>query len=289
MRVLRDFAHGVGLYWRGVHTWSADPALMAMGLVPGLITMALFFGLFVALGWGLQGATGGIADALVGDESDLHGIVQLAAGFALVGAVLLLLVYAFVTVTSVVGQPFFERISHRVDARLGPVPEAPAWPWWRNALRGVGEGVRLLLLTVPLSVALFALGLIPGVGTAAAWILGALVGGWFMALEFTAIPFERRGKVLHDRRRLLGARRARTVGFGAMAFVMSAVPPMAILTMPSAVAGGTLLARLAIDESASQRPQASRAGGSTSSDASKAATSPSHVAGPADRPMATRC
>jgi len=33
-----------------------------------------------------------------------------------------------------------------------------------------------------------------------------------------------------------------------MAFVMSAVPPLAVLTMPSAVAGGTILARLALDE-----------------------------------------
>ncbi len=255
MHALKDFSSGVGLYWRGVRTWGADPALMAIGLLPGLITMALFVALFVALGWGLQGATDWIADVIVGSDSGFHGIVQLAAGLALIGAWLLLVVYAFVTVTSVVGQPFFERISHRVDARLGTVPEAPAWPWWRNAARGVGEGARLLLLTVPLSVGLFLLGLIPAVGTVAAWVLGALLGGWFVALEFTAIPFERRGMMLRDRRRLLRARRARTLGFGAMAFVMSVVPPLAVLAMPSAVAGGTMLARLAIDE-ASQRENA---------------------------------
>lgn len=252
MHALKDFAHGVGLYWRGVRTWGADPALMAIGLLPGFITMALFVALFVALGWGLEGATGWIADRIVGADSGLHGIVQLAAGLALVGAWLLLVVYAFVTVTSVVGQPFFERISHRVDARLGPVPTAPAWPWWRNAVRGVGEGARLLLLTVPLSAGLFLLGLIPAIGTVASWILGALLGGWFVALEFTAIPFERRGLLLRDRRRILATRRARTLGFGAMAFVMSAVPPLSVLAMPSAVAGGTMLARLSIDE-ASER------------------------------------
>jgi len=256
MRALRDFAQGVGLYWRGVRTWSADPALMAIGLLPGLITMALFIAGFLGLGWGLDGATDWIADSIVGGESGLHGIVQLAAALALIGVGLLLFVYAFVTVTSVVGQPFFEHISHRVDARLGPVPEAPEWPWWRNAWRGVGEGARLLLLTVPLPLSLLLLGLVPVAGTAASWILGALVGGWFVALEFTAIPFERRGMVLRDRRRLLAVRRARTLGFGAMAFIMSAVPPVAVLTMPSAVAGGTILARLAIDESAAARPRA---------------------------------
>lgn len=261
MRALKDFVNGIGLYWRGVRTWSADPALMAIGLLPGFITMALFVALFVALGCGLAGATSWIADRAVGAESDLHGLVQLVAGMALVGAWILLAVYAFVTVTSVVGQPFFERISHRVDSRLGPVPEAPAWPWWRNAARGVGEGARLLLLTAPLSLGLFLLALIPVVGTAVAWTLGVLFGGWFVALEFTAIPFERRGMILGDRRRILRARRARTLGFGAMAFVMSAVPPLAILAMPSAVAGGTMLARLAIDEAATETGEALRSAG----------------------------
>lgn len=250
MRALRDFAEGIGLYWRGVRAWSSDPIAMAIGLLPGLITVALFAAGLVALGWGLDGATSWIADRVVGANSGAHEAVQFLAALALIGGSVLIAVYAFVSVTTVVGQPFFERVSHRVDSRLGEVPVTAEWPWWRNAARGVGEGLRLSLLTFPLSAGLVVLGLIPGIGTAASWILGLLFGGWFVALEFTAIPFERRGMVLSDRRRILAAKRARTLGFGAMAFVMSAVPPLAILTMPSAIAGGTMLARRAIDEHA---------------------------------------
>lgn len=248
MRVLKDFAEGIGLYWRGARAWSADPFAMAIGLLPGLITMMLFIAAFVALGWGLDGATAWVADRVVGADSAAHGAVQFVAALALIGGSVLIAVYAFVSVTTVVGQPFFEKVSHRVDSRLGPAPVTAEWPWWRNAVRGVGEGLRLSLLTVPLSGGLVVLGLIPGLGTAASWTLGVLFGGWFVALEFTAIAFERRGMVLADRRRILAVKRARTLGFGAMAFVMSAVPPLAILTMPSAIAGGTLLARRAIDE-----------------------------------------
>lgn len=250
MRALRDFAEGVGLYWRGARAWTSDPMAMAIGLLPGLITLVLFFAGFVALGWGLDGASSWIADRVVGADSGLHDVVQFIAALALIGGSLLIAVYAFVSVTTVVGQPFFERVSHRVDSQLGDVPDTPEWPWWRNAARGVGEGLRLSLLTVPLSGALVVLGLIPGIGTATSWTLGLLFGGWFVALEFTAIPFERRGMVLSDRRRILGAKRARTLGFGAMAFAMSAVPPLAVLAMPSAIAGGTMLARRAIDEDA---------------------------------------
>ena len=115
---------------------------------------------------------------------------------------------------------------------------------WSNTLRTWEFG------TVPLSLALVLLGIIPFVGTLIAWTLGALIGGWFVALEFAAVPFERRGLRLRDRRRVLGKRRAQTVGFGSMAFIMSAFAPLAIVMMPSAIAGGTLLARAALDDDA---------------------------------------
>jgi len=124
----------------------------------------------------------------------------------------------------------------------------------------VGESLRMSLVTIPLSLALVLLGLVPLVGTVVAWTLGALIGGWFVALEFAAVPFERRGLRLRDRRRILAQRRAHTVGFGAMAFIMSAFAPLAILMMPSAVAGGTLLARAALDEDALAASRRSQGG-----------------------------
>jgi len=247
MRALSEFARGVGFYWRGFRTWSSDPGLMAVGLLPGLITAWLFVMAFVALVWWLDPISTWIADRLVGDGG-AHSLIAFAAGLGIVGATVLIVVYGFVSVTSVVGQPFFEHLSHRVDDRLGPVAPGPEWPWWRNSFRGVGEALRISLVTIPMSVALVLVGLVPVAGTVVAWTLGALVGGWFVALEFSAIPFERRGLLLRDRRRVLAACRARTLGFGAMAFVMAAFAPVGVVMMPSAVAGGTLLARWALDQ-----------------------------------------
>lgn len=252
MRVTNDFLRGIGLYWRGVRTWASDPALMAVGLLPGFLTAGLFLVEFLAMRWWLDPVSSWIADILVG-TGPTHGLVQVAAALGLIGATLLLFIYGFVAITSVVGQPFFEHISHRVDDRLGPVARGPEWPWWRNAIRGAGESLRRSLITVPLSVAIVLVGLIPVAGAPLAWTLGAFVGGWFVALEFCTIPFERRGLKLRERRRILARRRAVTLGFGAMAFVMSAFAPLAILMMPSAVAGGTLLARAAIEQDELER------------------------------------
>ncbi|NTV39811.1 MAG: hypothetical protein HGA51_07635, partial [Demequinaceae bacterium] len=49
MRPVTEFLSGVGMYWRGVRAWASDPSLMAMGLVPGLITAWLFVAAFAAM------------------------------------------------------------------------------------------------------------------------------------------------------------------------------------------------------------------------------------------------
>jgi CysZ protein len=249
VRIVRDFIEGVRLYWRGFRTWSKDPKLMALGIVPGLLTWALFALLFTGMWFWLDDLARWTGERLSSNDQ-ISSLIAAAVVFSGIFGALLLLVYAFVSIASVVGQPFFEALSHKVDDRYGDVPDGPGWPWWRNAIRGIGEGLRLFLVQAPISMSIFFIGLIPVVGTITAWTLGALFGGWFVALEMTSIPFERRGLVLKDRRRALGARRARTLGFGTMAFLMAIVPPLAAATMPAGVAAGTILARRSLGESA---------------------------------------
>lgn len=220
---------------------------MVLGLVPGAVTAVMFGAVLLAVGWWGDDAAVAIARALLGGDSPWLGFASLVVLAALIAACLLIAVYAFVTVTSIVGQPFFERIAHEIDDSLGGVPQPAQWPWWRNALRGVGEAFRIGLLTVPMSLGLAIVGFIPVVGAVAAFTLGAVGGGWFVALEFTAYAFERRGLVLRDRRAALARRRALALGFGAMSYVMAILAPLAVIMMPVAVVSGTRLARIAID------------------------------------------
>lgn len=246
MRVVRDVRRGIHLYWQGVLLWRTRPRLAALGLVPGLITAWLFTLAFVALLVSLGSISEAIADAIVGD-SQWHGLVSIVAAGAVLAAALVVAVVTFVSVTGLIGQGIFESISRRVDESLGPVPEGPAERWWRAAPRALGEGVAMVALSVPLAVGVALIGLVPVLGAVAAWIVSATVGGWLLALEFTASPFERRGMSLAQRRQLLRQHRAVAVGFGASAFIASSVAPLAVVTMPLSVAGGAHLARYVID------------------------------------------
>jgi len=62
------------------------------------------------------------------------------------------------------------------------------------------------------------------------------------------VPFERRGLRLRDRRAALRRRRSMTLGFGVATFLCFLVPLGAVLVMPAAVAGATLMSRRVLGE-----------------------------------------
>ena len=110
-------------------------------------------------------------------------------------------------------------------------------------MRSIGEAIRLAVFSAAVAVLVFLLGLIPVIGQVGAAVLGGLVGGWALAVELTGIPFARRGVRLRERRRMLRRYRWLSLGFGVAVFVCFLIPFGAILVMPAAVAGATLLTR----------------------------------------------
>ncbi|MBG6238824.1 CysZ protein [Mycetocola sp. CAN_C7] len=243
------FLMGLRLLGRGFRLWSTSPRLMLIGAIPGVITLALFSVAVVVLALNLENvATFLTPFAASWDEGFRSGLRFLVAA-ALIAAEVLLLVYLFAAVTLLLGQPFFEKISERVEESLGGVPSEVEVPFWPSIGRGIWESIRLLALTVLIGLGLLLLGFIPLVGPICAAVLGAFTGGWFLALELTTVPFERRGLRLDDRRRLLTAQRSTTLGFGVSVFLLFLLPLGALVTMPAAAAGATLLARRALGES----------------------------------------
>ena len=57
------------------------------------------------------------------------------------------------------------------------------------------------------------------------------------------MPFERRGLYYRHRKQALRQNRMMTLGFGSATFLSFLIPFMAVIVMPAAVVGATLLAR----------------------------------------------
>jgi CysZ protein len=239
-----DFFVGVSFVFRGLGMYGRSPGLMLLGLLPAVIAFAvLAVGLVALVMWDAN-----LVDALTpyanSWSTDLRDLFRTVVGLMLIAAWLLLSVLVYTALTLIIGEPFYEAISKRVDDNLGGVPGGDIdVSFWRSMPRSIVETGRTLTITVLGGLVIFLIGLIPVAGEVAGAIMFGALGGWALALELTAVPFERRGKYLRHRRHLLRQRRSMALGFGVTAFVLFLVPGLDILLMPAAVAGATLLTR----------------------------------------------
>ena len=104
------------------------------------------------------------------------------------------------------------------------------------------------------AVVFFACGFLPVLGQTVVPFIAVCVSGYFLAGELTSVALERRGLRRRERYALLKQHRPLAVGFGAATFVMFLIPLGAVLAMPGAVAGGTLLARERLADEARDTP-----------------------------------
>lgn len=242
-----EFLAGVRLLGRGLALVVRTPRLLLLGLLPVAVTALLFAAALAVLLYFL----GDLATAATWFATDwpapARTLTRILAGLALLGVAGLLGLVTFTAITLAIGEPCYERISARVEEQCGGGPPAGAEPGGgRGFWSGLADSARLVAIAAPVGLGLFLAGLLPAVGQTVVPALGALIGGWFLAVELVGVPFTRRGLRLPDRRRALRAHRPVALGFGTAVFCCFLVPGGAVLVMPGAVAGGTLLARRAL-------------------------------------------
>ena len=230
---------------RGIGMFLGTPGVRLLGIVPvllaGLLVLAVLGVLVVYLDE-LANTLTPFADRW--DESS-RTLVRVGTGLALLLGSTAVLVVSFTVIAQIIGQPFYERISDRIEHQLGGRRGGAEFdtPWWRTFPRASLESALLLAMTLACTAPLFVLGLFPVLGQTVVPVLQALVAGFFLAVELLAIPLERRGLHLAGRLRFVWRHRAQTLGFGITAFLLFLVPLMNVLALPGAVVGATLLVR----------------------------------------------
>jgi CysZ protein len=239
---------GVGYLLRGLGWVARRPGQWLFGLIPALIVLVVYT---VALIW-----LAGRADDLAGwvtpfaDEwSDgPRRAVRGIAAVAIFGAGAFLALLTFTALTLLVGEPFYEKLAERVEESQGGAPPEPDVPLLTQIGRAVRDSLVLGAVALGFAVVFFALGFLPVVGQTVVPVAAACVSGYFLAGELTAIALERRGLRRRERFALLRRNRALVLGFGVATVVTFLIPLGAVIGMPGAVAGGTLLARERLDE-----------------------------------------
>jgi uncharacterized protein involved in cysteine biosynthesis len=240
---VRNFFAGVGYFARGLGWVARRPGQWLFGLIPALIVLVVyaigltFLGVYLS---DLVRAASPFADHW---STGMRDATRVVMGILMYGAAVMISIVTFTGVTLVVGEPFYESISTRVEESEGGLPPEADVSLWRQLMRGLGDAVVVGLITMLLAVLLFILGFVPIVGQTVIPVIAGLVSGYFLTLELTSIALERRGLRRRERFALLRRNRALSVGFGASVFLVFLIPLGAVLAMPGAVAGATLMAR----------------------------------------------
>ncbi|MFJ7268236.1 EI24 domain-containing protein [Streptomyces sp. NPDC099050] len=247
---MRDLAGGFGYLLAGQRWVLGHGRWLGFGLLPGLVSLVLYAGALIGLGYGADDLTAWATPFADGWSSPWLGLFR---GFltALVFSLgLFLAVITFTAVTLLVGQPFYESLSEQVDrTEGGEVPESgltlaqELWISARDSLRILG---RVLLF----GILLFALGFVPVIGQTVVPVLGFCVSGFFLAQELTSVALMRRRVRLTEQLALLRGRRMLALGFGVPLVLSFLVPLVAVFLMPGAVAGATLMVRDLVGENA---------------------------------------
>lgn len=261
---MRDLGRGFGYLMKGQRWVAQHGKQYGVGLLPGLITLLLYAAALVALAfWGTDFV--GWATPFADDwSSPWLGLFRGFLTALLFALTLLLSVITFTAVTLLVGQPFYESLSEKVDISVSGYAPESGLPLWRELWISARDSLRIVLRAAVWGILLFALGFIPVVGQTVVPVVGFCVTGFFLVEELTAVALQRRGVEARERLALLRGRRQLAWGFGTPLAVAFLIPFVAVFLMPGAVAGATLMARELVgedgpdDSRAPQDPQASQ-------------------------------
>lgn len=232
---------------RGLRMWVTSPGLMFLGVIPALIVGILYAAALVVLAFNLDAIATWLTPFAEEWGEPFRLGTRIAAALGVVAVTLLVVIATYTALTLAVGDPFYEKIWRRVEERLGGIRDEVEVPMWRSIRVGIADSLRIVVFAALVGITLFVGGFIPVVGQTLVPVLGATTAGWVLAVELTGRVFEARGISPGQRRRVLKGSRALSLGFGVATYLLFLIPLGAILVMPAAVAGATLLGREALE------------------------------------------
>jgi CysZ protein len=233
----------MGYLVRGLGWVARHPRQWLFGLIPALIVLAVYVAGLVSLGVYVNDVAGWVTPFADDWSHGLRQTVRVIAALVIFGSAAFLAMVTFTAITLVVGEPFYEALAARAENDHGGAPPEPDTSLFTQLVRGVGDGLVLGFFAVLFGVLFFALGFVPVIGQTVVPVVAACVTGYLLTGELTSLALERRGLRRRERFRLLRRNRPLAVGFGAATVVLFLIPLGAVVAMPGAVVGGTLLAR----------------------------------------------
>lgn len=240
---MRDLVAGTGYLGKGQRWVARHGRWWGFGMIPALIALVLYAGALVALAFFAGDLAAWATPFADGWGAPWQGLLRGLFVALLFAGGLLLSVLTFTAVTLLIGDPFYESLSEKVEESEGDCPPGTGMSFWRELWVSLRDSVYVLVRAAGFGLLFFVLGFVPVVGQTVVPAIGFCVSGFFLTVELTSVAMQRRGIPVRERLRMLRGRKGLAVGFGTPLVLLFLVPFVAVFLMPGAVAGATLLVR----------------------------------------------
>ena len=239
---MSELAAGVRDFGRGLAFLNAHPRLWGWVIAPALVSLLLLIALIVAVARLVSPIVDAVASRV---PSWLEGVASWGLGILVVVALAAGAALIFVALVGVIAGPFCELLSEAVEARLTGRPSPPfsLRGFLAGAVLGIGHGLRRLIAAVIAAVLLFALSLIPIIGTLTALTVGAWLSARAAAYDAYDSVLSRRELAYRDKLAFLDRHRSRTLGLGAAVAGLLLVPVANLVALGIGAAGATIAAQ----------------------------------------------
>lgn len=224
---------------RGFDFVKRHPSLWKWILAPSVITLLLLIAAIVGVAALTEPLVTWVTSHL---PSFLEAIAGVILTIVVVAGLSLAALLVFVSVAGMVAGPFNELLSEAVEERLTGKPSGPfsLAAFLRGAVLGILHGLRRLVVALVGIVLLFALGLIPVVGTIAAGVIGLWMAARGAAYDAYDSVLSRREMAYRDKLAYLDRHRSRTLGLGITIAGMLLVPGLNLVALGLGAVGATL-------------------------------------------------
>jgi CysZ protein len=229
-----------------------NPRLWPWAIAPAIINFSVFV---VTLFFTLPAASQafGAAWAMPAIVAWYHYLLIALWGLIYLIVMLLAVVLSYMgamMLGGVIASPFNDALSEKTERILlgARYVTPPEMPFWKGVGRSMLSSAAMAGMYFGVMVPLLLLNLIPVVGSIAYTVIGGLVGGYFVALEYIDPLLERKTLPFKQKLALVWQERSLTLGFGVGTSLMLAIPIINFFCLPIAVIGGTALGTALLEE-----------------------------------------
>jgi CysZ protein len=236
---MHELATGVRDAGCGLAALRAHPALWKWVAAPAVVTLVLLAAAVVGIVHAVGPVAGWAAAHLPGP---LAAIASWILTVLIVGGLVTAALLVFTAIAGAIAGPFNERLSEHLEAELTGRPPAPfsLGEFVHGAAVSAVHALRRLATALAGIVLVFALGLVPVVGTIAALGVAAWLAATATTYDCYDAVFGRRAMAYRDKLAYLSRHRGRTLGLGLAVAGMLLVPGLNLLALAAGSAGATL-------------------------------------------------